>query len=93
MKVTIGFHDQMAELTKDLLPILPGYGRADNHFSHSSALNTLFYTNSGAEAVENAIKLARHATKKQNIIVFQGTLINYTLYFLTLMKVDIMDER
>lgn len=27
---------------------------------------------SGSEAVENAVKLARHATKKTNIIVFQG---------------------
>lgn len=35
-------------------------------------LDTFFFWNSGAEAVEAAIKLARHATKRPNVIVFQG---------------------
>jgi 4-aminobutyrate aminotransferase-like enzyme len=34
---------------------------------------TDFFSNSGAEAVEGAFKLARHATEKTNIIVFQGS--------------------
>ena len=37
------------------------------------SLDTFFFWNSGAEAVEAAVKLARHATKKQNIIVMQGS--------------------
>ncbi|RMG83851.1 MAG: aminotransferase class III-fold pyridoxal phosphate-dependent enzyme, partial [Chloroflexi bacterium] len=37
-----------------------------------SPIDTFFFSNSGAEAVEGAIKLARHATGKPNIIVFQG---------------------
>jgi len=41
--------------------------------SHMPAgLDTFLYHNGGAEAVENAIKLARHVTKKQNVIAFQG---------------------
>ncbi len=36
-------------------------------------LDTFFFTNSGAEAVEAAVKLARHATRRRNIIVFQGS--------------------
>lgn len=36
------------------------------------SLDTLFFWNSGAEAVEAAIKLARHATGKPNIIVVHG---------------------
>lgn len=32
----------------------------------------VLFSNSGAEAVENAVKLARTATKRQTIIVFQG---------------------
>jgi 4-aminobutyrate aminotransferase len=31
-----------------------------------------FFANSGAEAVEAALKLARHATRKPNVIVMQG---------------------
>ncbi|HBY08718.1 MAG TPA: aspartate aminotransferase family protein [Chloroflexi bacterium] len=36
-------------------------------------IDRFFFSNSGAEAVEASIKLARHATGKQNIIVFQGS--------------------
>lgn len=37
------------------------------------SLDRFFFSNSGAEAVEGAVKLARHATGKQNIVVFQGS--------------------
>ena len=36
------------------------------------AIDTFFFSNSGAEAVEGAVKLARHATGRDNLIVFQG---------------------
>lgn len=36
-------------------------------------LDSFFFSNSGAEAVEASIKLARHASGKRNIIVFQGS--------------------
>ena len=36
-------------------------------------LDTFFFSNSGAEAVEGAVKLARHATGRPNVIVFQGS--------------------
>ncbi|MBC8330346.1 MAG: aminotransferase class III-fold pyridoxal phosphate-dependent enzyme, partial [Anaerolineae bacterium] len=36
-------------------------------------IDTFFFSNSGAEAVEGAVKLARHATGKRNIVVFQGS--------------------
>lgn len=36
-------------------------------------INSFFFSNSGAEAVEASVKLARHATHKRNIIVFQGS--------------------
>lgn len=38
-----------------------------------STIDTFFFSNSGAEAVEASVKLARHATGKQNIVVFQGS--------------------
>ncbi|KAI8334622.1 pyridoxal phosphate-dependent transferase, partial [Chlamydoabsidia padenii] len=39
---------------------------------YTAPLDTFCFNNSGSEAVESAVKLARHATKKQNIIVFNG---------------------
>lgn len=36
-------------------------------------LGSFFFTNSGAEAVEAAVKLARHATGRPNVVVFQGS--------------------
>jgi len=38
-----------------------------------ASIDSFFFSNSGAEAVEASVKLARHATGKQNIIVFQGS--------------------
>jgi len=37
------------------------------------SIDSFFFSNSGAEAVEAGVKLARQATRKQNIIVFQGS--------------------
>jgi 4-aminobutyrate aminotransferase len=37
------------------------------------AIDRFFFSNSGAEAVEAAVKLARSATGRRNIIVFQGS--------------------
>ncbi|MGZ4711635.1 MAG: aspartate aminotransferase family protein [Acidimicrobiia bacterium] len=36
-------------------------------------IDTFFFTNSGAEATEAAVKLAKHATGRPNVIVFQGS--------------------
>ena len=38
-----------------------------------SGIDTFFFANSGAEATEAAVKLAKHATGCPNIIVFQGS--------------------
>lgn len=37
------------------------------------SIDSFFFSNSGAEATEGAVKLARYATGKRNIIVFQGS--------------------
>lgn len=36
-------------------------------------IDCFFISNSGAEATEGAVKLARQATRRQNVIVFQGS--------------------
>ncbi|MCJ1453920.1 hypothetical protein MMC28_004269 [Mycoblastus sanguinarius] len=61
-QINIAFQKSYLDLVKSLLPLMP----------HKS-LDSFFFWNSGAEAVEAAVKLARHATKKQNIIVMQGS--------------------
>lgn len=60
-QVNIIFHEPLLELVKQLRSIF-----------HPS-LDGYFFSNSGAEAVEGAIKLARQVTKRTNIIVFQGS--------------------
>lgn len=51
-------HQSQIDLTKKLLSIMP------------SGLDTFFYVNSGSEATDNSIKIARQFTKKPNIIAF-----------------------
>lgn len=50
------------------------------------SLDSFFFWNSGAEAVEASIKLARHATGKQNIIVVQGSYHGRTFGTMALTK-------
>lgn len=55
------YHPPMLELVEALRGIA------------APALDGVFLTNSGAEAVEGAVKLARAATGRPNVIVFQGS--------------------
>lgn len=48
-----------------------------------SGLDSVFFATTGAEAVENSIKLARHATGKQNVIVFQGTFLVVSINYVS----------
>jgi 4-aminobutyrate aminotransferase len=60
-QANIVLHKPMLELVRALLPIVP------------PGIDGFFFSNSGAEAVEGAVKLARHATGRTNLIVFQGS--------------------
>lgn len=60
-QANIVIHQPMLRLIEELRPIVP------------PAIDGFFFSNSGAEAVEGAVKLARAATDKQNIIVFSGS--------------------
>jgi 4-aminobutyrate aminotransferase len=53
------FHAPMLRVLEALREVVP------------PEMDTFFFANSGAEAVESAVKLARQATKRPNIIVFQ----------------------
>jgi len=66
-QVNIVLHTPLLELVNELREIV------------SPKLDGFFFSNSGAEAIEGAIKLARHATGRQNIIVFQGSFHGRTI--------------
>jgi 4-aminobutyrate aminotransferase len=53
-------HESMLKAAVELMSTLP------------NSLNQVFWTNSGAEAVEGAIKLAKAATRRPAIIAFRG---------------------
>ncbi|OQS04568.1 4-aminobutyrate aminotransferase [Thraustotheca clavata] len=59
-QVGVAYHQPMLEYVDKLLPHLP------------KTLDSLFFASTGAEGVENAVKLARQATGRPNIIVMQG---------------------
>jgi len=66
-QVNIVMHLPMLELAKELRTILP------------AELDGYFFSNSGAEAIEGAVKLARAATGRPNIVVFQGSFHGRTI--------------
>jgi 4-aminobutyrate aminotransferase len=55
------YYESMAVLCERLAKVAPGHAK-----------KRVFLTNSGTEAVEAAIKLARHATRRTAIIAFRG---------------------
>lgn len=57
---TTVLHRPLLELTERLGTVLP------------EGLDTLFFANSGSEAVEAALRLVRQATGRPNVIVFHG---------------------
>lgn len=60
-QANIVIHQPMLRLIEELRTVVP------------PAIDGFFFSNSGAEAIEGAVKLARAATGKQNIIVFSGS--------------------
>jgi 4-aminobutyrate aminotransferase len=60
-QVNIVYHQPLLDLARELLTVMP------------AGLESFFFSNSGAEAVEAALKLARQVTAKPNVIVFQGS--------------------
>ena len=57
---TTVMHPPLLALTEKLGEVLP------------EGIDSVFYANSGSEAVEAAVRLARMATSRPNIVVFQG---------------------
>ena len=64
---TTVMHRPLLRLTERLGEVLP------------EGVDRLFYVNSGSEAVEAALRLARQATGRQNAVVFQGSFHGRTM--------------
>lgn len=67
------YYEQMVKICERLATAVPGMGP-----------NKVFLTNSGTEAVEGAIKLARYHTKRTKIIAFHGAFHGRTMGAITL---------
>ena len=63
----VPYHPARAAAAESLQRILPRH------------LRTVFLVNSGSEAVDNALKIARHATGRPNVIVFDGAFHGRTI--------------
>ncbi|NWF63877.1 MAG: aminotransferase class III-fold pyridoxal phosphate-dependent enzyme [Chloroflexi bacterium] len=60
-QANIVIHKPMLQLIEELRQIVP------------SAIDSFYFANSGAEALENAVKIAKAATGRPNVIVFNGS--------------------
>jgi 4-aminobutyrate aminotransferase len=60
-QINVFSHDLAEPLAAKLAELTPG------------SIDTFFFANSGAEITEAAVKLAKQATKRPNIVVFQGS--------------------
>lgn len=60
-QANIVIHKPMLQLIEEIRKIVP------------SSIDSFYFANSGAEALENAVKIAKAATGRQNIIVFNGS--------------------
>ncbi|KAG2138009.1 acetylornithine aminotransferase [Suillus clintonianus] len=58
---SISFHGPYLRLIEKLLPIMP-----------DPSLDSFFFWNSGSEAIEASLKMARQITGRQNVITMQG---------------------
>jgi 4-aminobutyrate aminotransferase len=67
------YYESMVELAEKLSRLAPG-----------AASKKVFFTNSGAETVEAAFKLARYHTKRQHVVAFHGAFHGRTLGALSL---------
>jgi len=73
MSGTDFYYENMVELGERLSQIAPMAGP-----------HRIYYGNSGAEAIESALKLARYHTKRQNVIAFFGAFHGRTMGALSL---------
>ena len=60
-QINIVYHEPVLRLVEALLPEMP------------TGVDTFFFSNSGAEAIEGALKLARSATGRDAVISFTGS--------------------
>lgn len=69
----VTMYEPYVELAEKMVKLIPG------NFAKKA-----MFVNSGAEAVENAVKIARYATKKQGILTFEGAFHGRTLMTMSL---------
>jgi 4-aminobutyrate aminotransferase/(S)-3-amino-2-methylpropionate transaminase len=88
-RVSAALHNQVDRFLHTDFTILPYESYVElaerllEHVPISGPKKAAFF-NSGAEAVENAVKIARHATRRQAVIAFEGAFHGRTLMAMSL---------
>jgi 4-aminobutyrate aminotransferase/(S)-3-amino-2-methylpropionate transaminase len=88
-QVVVAARRQMGLLTHSCFGIVPyeplvALAEKLNAIVPGAAPKKTFFVNSGAEALENAVKIARRATGRQGVVVFENAFHGRTLLALTM---------
>ncbi|MFK8023609.1 MAG: aspartate aminotransferase family protein [Ilumatobacter sp.] len=78
--VNVYRHDKLAPLARKLNSLTPEH------------IDTFFFCSTSDEVVESAIKLAKHATGRQNVVVFDGAFHGRTHYTLAMSSSRAIDR-
>lgn len=73
--ITKAIRDQAEKLHFGQMNVVmtPQFVELSEKLHEITSMECFFFANSGAEATEAAVKLARHASQKSNIVVFSGS--------------------
>ena len=94
MSGTDFYYEPQVRLAEELAKIVPVAGPAEGSNAGPSAGNVRsFFGNSGTEATEASLKLARFATKRPNIVAFLGSFHGRSLGALALTSSKIIQRR
>jgi 4-aminobutyrate aminotransferase/(S)-3-amino-2-methylpropionate transaminase len=81
----VSIYELYLELAEKLAEIFPHHTSADD-------CTKVMMTNSGAEAVENAIKIARQATKRQAVICYSGAFHGRSMMAMSLTSKTVLKQ-
>ena len=80
-QINVYRHDKLAPLAAKLATITPAH------------IDTFYFGTTPDEIIESAVKLAKHATDRRNVVVFDGAFHGRTHYTLAMSSSRVIDPR